>query len=220
MKNKIFNVEFLGMPGSGKSYIQNIILKKLKLKNYLNYYSDYKLLNRICKIFFFFRFLLSYPIFSLKTLMLIKLSKQQANEKNKHMYYFVNEASLYSYFISLNKNIFLINSEGFLYRTSFYFNQNKSNLKLKHYLRNVPKVDMVILIKNKKKDNIYRANSRINEYKYNSHDIKNYGKKNKLIDRISKIYKSNNKCKFLKINNYQKKIGKTELDKIIKTIKK
>ena len=45
-------------------------------------------------------------------------------------------------------------------------------------------------------------------------------KKNKLIDRISKIYKSNNKCKFLKINNYQKKIGKTELDKIIKTIKK
>ena len=67
------------------------------------------------------------------------------------MYYFINEASLYSYFISLNKNIFLINSEGFLYRTSFYFNQNKSNLKLKHYLRNVPKVDMVILVKNKKK---------------------------------------------------------------------
>ena len=56
MKNKIFNVEFLGMPGSGKSYIQNIVLKKLKLKNYLNYYSDYKLLNRICKIFFFFVF--------------------------------------------------------------------------------------------------------------------------------------------------------------------
>ena len=56
MKNKIFNVEFLGMPGSGKSYIQNIVLKKLKLKNYLNYYSDYKLLNRICKIFFFFSF--------------------------------------------------------------------------------------------------------------------------------------------------------------------
>ena len=68
MKNKIFNVEFLGMPGSGKSYIQNIVLKKLKLKNYLNYYSDYKLLNRISKIFFFFRFLLSYPIFSLKTI--------------------------------------------------------------------------------------------------------------------------------------------------------
>ena len=41
------------MPGSGKSYIQNIVLKKLKLKNYLNYYSDYKLLNRISKIFFF-----------------------------------------------------------------------------------------------------------------------------------------------------------------------
>ena len=53
MKNKIFNIEFLGMPGSGKSYIQNIVLKKLKLKNYLNYYSDYKLLNRISKIFFF-----------------------------------------------------------------------------------------------------------------------------------------------------------------------
>ena len=32
MKNKIFNIEFLGMPGSGKSYIQNIVLKKLKLK--------------------------------------------------------------------------------------------------------------------------------------------------------------------------------------------
>ena len=220
MKNKIYNIEFLGMPGSGKSYIQNIILKKLKIKNYLNYYYDFKILNRFSKIFFFFRFLLSYPSFSLKTLILIKLSKQQANEKNKHMYYFVNEASLYSYFNSLNKNIFLINSEGFLYRTSFYFDQNKSNFNLINYLRNVPEVDMVILIKNKKKDNIVRANSRINEYKYNSHDIKNYEKKNKLIDRISKIYKSNNKCKFLKLYNYQKKLGKIELEKIIKLIKR
>ena len=69
------------MPGSGKSYIQKVILKNLKLKNYYNYYNDYKILNRFSKILFFLQFLLSYPIFSLKTLFLIKLSKQQANEK-------------------------------------------------------------------------------------------------------------------------------------------
>ena len=220
MKKKIFTIEFLGMPGSGKSYIQKLILKNLKLKNYCNYYNDYKILNRFSKILFFFRFLLSYPIFSLKTLFLIKLSKQQSNEKNKHMYYFVNEISLHSYFNSLNKNIYLINSEGFLYRASFYFNQNKFNINIKNYLRNIPKVDMVILIKNKKKDNINRANSRTNEYKYNSIDIKHYEKKNKIIDRIAEIYKSNNKCKFLKLNNYQNKLGKNEINRIIKLIKK
>ena len=220
MKKKIFTIEFLGMPGSGKSYIQKLILKNLKLKNYCNYYNDYKILNRFSKILFFFRFLLSYPIFSLKTLFLIKLSKQQSNEKNKHMYYFVNEISLHSYFNSLNKNIYLINSEGFLYRASFYFNQNKFNINIKNYLRNIPKVDMVILIKNKKKDNINRANSRANEYKYNSTDIKHYEKKNKIIDGIAEIYKSNNKCKFLKLNNYQKNLGKNEINRIIKLIKK
>ena len=72
----------------------------------------------------------------------------------------------------------------------------------------------------KKKDNINRANSRTNEYKYNSIDIKHYEKKNKIIDRIAEIYKSNNKCKFLKLNNYQNKLGKNEINRIIKLIKK
>ena len=43
MKNKIFNIEFLACLVRVNLYIQNIVLKKLKLKNYLNYYSDYKL---------------------------------------------------------------------------------------------------------------------------------------------------------------------------------
>ena len=66
MKKKIFTIEFLGMPGSGKSYIQKVILKNLKLKNYYNYYNDYKILNRFSKILFFLQFFIIIPYFFAK----------------------------------------------------------------------------------------------------------------------------------------------------------
>jgi len=217
--NKIYRVEFIGMPGSGKTFYQNKVLNYIKIKNYKKVTNNFKILNRLSKIIFFILFFFKKPIFTLKTLVLIKASKGMPNEKNKHLYYFFNEASLYSYFNSLKKNLIIINSEGFLYRSCFYFHPENSSFNLQNYIKEIPKVDLIIFVKSNKSLNIKRANSRKKEYNYNFDDIKTYKEKNELIDRIVKVYKNKKNCNIINLSNSKNKLNKIKIKKIIKIIK-
>ena len=77
------------MPGSGKSYIQKILLKKLKKKYLLK--NNFNLLNKLSKLYFILVFILNYPYFFIKTIHLIFFKIKNITNRNKHFYYFYNE---------------------------------------------------------------------------------------------------------------------------------
>ena len=217
--SKNYRVEFIGMPGSGKTFLQNKVIKYIKIKNYKKVTNNFKILNRWSKLIFFILFIFKKPLFALKTIVLIKTSKGMPNEKNKHLYYFFNEASLYSYFNSLNKNLIIINSEGFLYRSCFYFHPKSFLFNLENYIKEVPKVDLIVFVKSNKTLNIKRANSRKKEYNYNFDDIKTYKEKDELIDKIVNIYKNKKNCNIINLSNTKNKLNKIKIKKIVNIIK-
>jgi hypothetical protein len=218
MKN-FFRIEMIGMPGSGKTFLQKKFLKSLKLKSFKIYSNDFTILKKFSKIHFFLLFFFYHPIFTLKTFFLIKLSKRPFFEKKRHMYFFLNEASLFMYFNSLKKNLVIINSEGFLYRSCFYFDNNNSLISLKNYIKDIPYIDLIILIESSKNKNVIRANRRIDGYNYSEYDIKNYAKKNNLINKICFFYKKHNKLKLLKIKNFKNNYSQQIIKNIFKIIK-
>lgn len=191
MRKKI-NIEFIGMPGSGKTFFQKLIGKNKDLKNFNIIKNNFKILNKTQKLLYILLFILQYPIFFSKTLYLLYISKELTSLKRRYFYFFYNEIALRSYYNFCDKSCLFINSEGFLYRTHFYFKKNLNNKKLINYLKIIPKIDIVVFINSPKKKNIERVNKRKNEYKYTEVDLKDYYKNNKLLNKIVNSYKNKN----------------------------
>ena len=189
MRKKI-NIEFIGMPGSGKTFYQKLISKSKDLKKFNIIKNNFKVLNKTQKLLYILLFITEYPVFFSKTMYLLYICKETSSLKRRHFYFFYNEIALRSYYNFCNKNSLFVNSEGFLYRTHFYFKKNLNNKKLANYLKNIPKIDIVVFINSSKKQNIERVNKRKNEYKYSEADLNDYDKNFKLLNKIINLYKS------------------------------
>ena len=114
-------IEFLGMPGSGKTfYYKKLkkILKKNKIKT--NSFKDFNS-NKIIKFFYLILFIVENFIYFLKIIFLKKFYSDKPKESIKrHFYFFLRELIAYQALKKSNKVI--LNSEGFFYRLIFYFN--------------------------------------------------------------------------------------------------
>jgi hypothetical protein len=204
MKDKI-SIEIIGMPGSGKSFYQNMLLKKKFFKKKKIIIKNFKILNKIKKIKYIFSFFFKYPIFFLKTLFLV-FSIKDTNLKRRYFYYFYNEIALWSYFIFSQKKGIFINSEGFNYRSAFYFLHQSTKKKLIRYLNSIPKTDIIIFLNSSKFENINRANSRKKEFNYKDIDIKNYDKQFKLLKTIFNYYRKKKDTKLFFFKNNKKNV--------------
>ena len=160
MRKKI-NIEFIGMPGSGKTFFQKLIAKNKDLKKFIIIKNNFKILNKIQKLLYILLFIIQYPVFFYKTIHLLYIKKKSASLKTggsfyatasrRLFYFFYNEIALRSYYNFCSKSCLFINSEGFLYRTCFYFKNNSNNKKLVDYLKRIPKIDIIIFINSSKK---------------------------------------------------------------------
>jgi len=195
----------MGMPGSGKSFFQKKIINQFKNKNIQK--NNYKILNKINKLFYFFLFFLSNQYFFIKTLFII-IFKLKKVEKSRNFYYFHNEIALRSFFQNCNYKTNIFNDEGFLYRSAAYFDRKYKTRELENYLDKLPKIDLIIYLYSKKEINIKRTLKRTNGYKYKKYDFKNYNKKEELLKKIISIYKKKNVVKFISIRNEKNKTKK------------
>ena len=208
-------VELLGMPGSGKTYYQKKILKFLGSNACSN---DFTKFNKLKKIYFFILFFIEYPIFTIKSLIIFFNNFKNKKIDKKHFYYFHNEAAYRGYFNSRHsKKNYLINSEGFFYRTAYLFN-NIIDKNLNNYLKFIPKVNILILVKTNKKKVFQRIKKRKKGYNYNKLDEKNYDKKEVFLKNLIKIKKLKKICNLV-IDNNNSKYEKKNLSKIILKIK-
>ena len=212
MKKKII-IEMIGMPGSGKSFVQNLILKKLKKykikkKNFLKQTKFKKIIN-------FILFTLNYPVFSFKNFYYIFF---KLNQKNlRFLYYFLNEAALR---ISDNysKQKIIVNDEGFFYRSLEYFTSLNNHQNFTDYLNNIPKIDILIFVNSSTENCLRRVFKRKNHnYKYSESEKKNFNIKIKLIKYIAKFIHENKKTKIIKLNNDN--LDTKKINRLITTIK-
>lgn len=211
---KSFYVEFIGMPASGKSYYQNILIKNLNKKNIItnNFYE----LKKIGKLFFLFLFFLKYPYYSIKIFNIFFHLNFENKETRKHFYYFINEASLRIY--QDYKKKIVINSEGFRYRAVYYLYSLRNKLNknyLKKFINKSPEIHLIIYVESNKKINIKRSRKRKSGYKYSNQDLVSYSEKIKIIKKICSETKK--KAVVIKIT---KKNQKKDLQKILDIIKK
>lgn len=221
MRKKI-NIEFIGMPGSGKTFFQKLISKNKDFKKFNIIKNNFKILNKKKKLLFILLFILKYPVFFYKTIYLLYISKEPASLKKRLFYFFYNEMALRTYYNFFNKSCLFINSEGFLYRTCFYFNNNLNDKVLVDYLKRIPKIDIIIFINSSKKLNIQRVNKRINEYKYSKVDLNDYDKNYKLLNKILNSYKNKNKDTKLIVfenKNQNTKKNLSNINNLINTLK-
>lgn len=212
MKKKII-IEMIGMPGSGKSFVQNLILKKLKKykikkKNFFKQKKFKKIIN-------FILFILNYPIFSFKNFYYIFFKLNQKN--SRFLYYFLNEASL-RISDKYSKQRIILNDEGFFYRSLEYFTSLNNYQNFSDYLNNIPKIDILIFVNSSSENCLRRVLKRKNHnYKYGESEKKNFNIKIKLIKYIAKFIYENKKTKIIKLNNDN--LDAKKINKLIKTIK-
>ena len=76
MKKKIY-IEFIGMPGSGKTFFQKLITKNKDLKKSIIIKNNFKLLNKIQKLSYILLFIIRYPVFFIKQFIYCILKKSQ-----------------------------------------------------------------------------------------------------------------------------------------------
>ena len=205
--NKKISIEFLGMPGSGKTYYQKMIIKKNFFKDYKIITNDFRFLGKK-KILYILLFLIKYPIFFLKTMILLISSKEKKDLKKRYFYYFYNEIALWLFFENCKGKCVFINSEGFNYRAVFYFQKKSKRMHLNNYLKIIPKTDIKIVLNSSKKQNITRVNSRKKGYKYSKNDIKNYEKQLRILKKIKIFYKKERKSKLLIFENNKNNANK------------
>ncbi len=198
MKKKLRIIEFVGMPGSGKSFFQRKILKKFRWENI--HTNDYKKLSKTKKIIYIFLFILNNKYFALKTIFFL-IFKVKKKIRNRHFYYFYNEIALRESYENFRDKTDIINDEGFLYRSAIYFDRKFSNFELENYLKKIPRIDLIIYLYSKKKTNFKRTLKRTNGYKYTSYDYENYHKKEKLLKKMVLLYKKKRMAKFISIHN-------------------
>lgn len=212
MKNKI--IEFVGMPGSGKTFYQKKIKNLFSNKIYLN---NFKRLNKFEKFKFILISILKKPNFFFKTLLYINsLSKKK--ERKRYFYYFYNEVAYRFFFDAIKKKRkFLVNSEGFVYRSSNYFNY-KFNDIVKQYLKSMPDLDLIFFMNCSKLECLNRTSRRQNGYKYKIEDLKSFYHKEKFLKKTLTFCK-NLGIKVVFINNTQKKNFNQNIFKIIKNLK-
>ena len=110
----------------------------------------------------------------------------------------------------------MLNSEGFVYRTSFYFDYI-FNEKTKNYLNCLPRIDLIIFIRSSKKTDLSRTYNRKIGFKYNKRDLKDYNKKKLFLKKIIS-YLQKKKIKIIFINNFNNYDVKKKLKKITKYI--
>lgn len=202
MKKKI-NIEFIGMPGSGKTFFQHLIGKNKEFKNFKIIKNNFKILNKAQKFLYILLFVIQYPIFFLRTIFLLYKIEESKVSKKRHFYFFYNEMALRAYCNFFKENCIYVNSEGFWYRAYFYFQKKIIKKKLINYLKTIPKIDILIFMNSSKKLNLERVNKRKNEYKYSKEDLKNYDKNSKLLKKIISCYK-NNSSELVILNNRNK----------------
>jgi hypothetical protein len=231
MKKKIY-IEFIGMPGSGKTFFQKLITKNKDLKKSIIIKNNFKLLNKMQKLLYILLFIIRYPVFFYKTIYLLYIKKESASLKTvrpffatptrRLFYFFYNEIALRSYYNLCNKSCLFINSEGFLYRTCFYFKNNLNDKELVDYLKRIPKIHIIIFINSSKKKNVQRINKRKNGFKYSETDLRNYDKYSKLLNKIVNSYKNKNKdTKLLVFENKNQDTKKNlrNINNLINTVK-
>ena len=214
MKESFF-IEFIGMPGSGKSFYQNKLIKLLKNKDVIS--NNYRFLSKFEKSIFFLFFLLTNFKLTILNLFFFYTKKSKSNEFAKHFYYFKNEAAL-KFYHQIKKKI-IINSEGFRHRSVYFIYENSKinkNFNFRKYLDLLPKIDLLIYIKSKKKNNIIRAKKRKNSFIYNSGEIKKYDEKLRILKKIVKESKKKNKIFYL--DSDKPNLSTKELKKIIMNI--
>lgn len=220
MKKKI-NIEFIGMPGSGKTFFQSLICKSKDLKNFQVIKNNFKILSKFQKILYIILFVIQYPLFFLKTIYLFHQIEESEASKKRHFYFFYNEIALRAYCDFFKGNCVYVNSEGFWYRSHYYFKKNFINKKFINYLKIIPKIDILVFLNSSKKMNIERVRLRKNEYKYSKEDLNNYNKNLKLLKKIVSWYKDYN-TKLIVINNKieNKKKNLNNINTLIKNLKK
>lgn len=203
----------IGMPGSGKSYIQDQLIFKLR-KYKLKKKGFYKQ-NKSKKIINFILFILIYPIFSLKNFYYIY---KKLDQKRKLLYYFLNESSLRISDKYSKKQKIIINDEGFFYRSLEYFKSLNNNQGFLNYLNKIPEIDILIYVNSSKKNCLSRVIKRKNHnFKYSEDEKNSFYKKIKLMRFISKFIQENKKIKIIKVNN--DKLDMNKINKLVKIIK-
>lgn len=211
MKESFF-IEFIGMPGCGKSYYKNKLIKLLNNKSVIsNNYGD---LSKIKKLLFFLFFLFTNFKLTVINLFFFNTKTSKSNEFAKHLYYFKNECALRFY--HQKKKKIIVNSEGFRHRSVYFIYENlkyNKNFYYKKYLDLLPRIDLLIYIKSKKKYNILRTKKRKNSFIYSSEEIKKYDQKLKILEKIVRY--DEKKSKVIYINNNKSNLNIKKLKKII-----
>jgi thymidylate kinase len=212
--NKKIILEFIGMPGSGKTFYQKKIVKILKNEVIANNFNKF---NKLKKFQYIILFIRKHPIFFFKTIILLINNLLFFKDFKKHLYYFYNEIAFRSFFDYQKKKLILINSEGFAYRSAFYF-RNNFNHRTEDYIKKIPKIDLLIFVHTNKKIDVERTRERKKGYKYSKKENINYYKKLFYLKKVLKIFKNNN-TKLIIIDNKNINLSKKNIKKILKHIK-
>ncbi|WP_075522621.1 hypothetical protein [Candidatus Pelagibacter communis] len=192
-------IEFIGLPGSGKSYISKKLIYSLK-KNKKEIIFENKLkINKIIKIYLFLKFCLkNLGLCLVFTIIHLSNKTLDKNKKNLHFYWIVREIIAFEYCNKFGK--VLIRSEGFHQRFLFYLiNIGKTKISNSEMilLKLIPIPDKIVMISISKNKSIFLTKKRKKGFKYDANSLNKINHTIKILKQIKKFFLENHKFKLI-----------------------
>ena len=159
---QLVSVEFIGLPGSGKTTFCNALSNELNKKDNVTHsfrhlYSDLndigskifqKKLTKYLARYYFFKFSTQYPKYFVKVLKrILELKSAPYRIKLVLLRFFIREGASWNFYISGKKSGFYISDEGFLHRLlSYGFSKRLTENLVQSYIDDCPVSDIVVLL--------------------------------------------------------------------------
>ena len=159
---QLVSIEFIGIPGSGKTTLYIALSNELKKSGYeihsfRHLYSDLgdiypknfrKIFIKYSAWYYFIKFFTQYPKYFVKVLKeIIKVKSSPNRVKLLLLRFFVREGASWSFYFSRKKSGFYISDEGFLHRLlSYGFSKRLTEIIAQSYINDCPLSDIVVLI--------------------------------------------------------------------------
>lgn len=167
MKARIKSIEFIGLPGSGKTYFYNQ-LRRILFNNgietcsFRDLYLDLEEHHKVSKEsiikyltrYHFYRFIIRNKLYFLKVLKLIcYLPGSSVATKLRILRFFIREGAACSFYKKFHSDKIMISDEGFLHRVLTYgFSRALSTDTINSYLKYCPISDIIVVLTHSPKD--------------------------------------------------------------------
>ena len=195
-------IEFIGFPGSGKSFLAKKLYNQFKKSKKKIIFENKLKLNLYLKLYFLIKFTIKNLLY-IFTIFVISFKNKKFIDPIwliKHRKWMINEIILYEYCKKGNR--ILIRSEGLHHRLLFFLigiDKKNFNFFEKMLIRSTPIPDKLIMIEISKKQSIKNTIKRNNGFKYDDYTKFNLKKQYFILHMIKKFFKKFYKSNFIYI---------------------